>query len=278
MPAWRGARALRMYDRGECSAAETWRNIGESFAEGVDAALGESRDAEPIGNWVVTYDIRNEFRGDRDRFTFSRPYEITVVDDLIRVTRTLQFTGQFTATDGVLGFRLFDAVTIDPAGVREPLSDSDRMDIEDSIAAGMKAALAQPLPLTIACSPGAGGDRLCFGAMATTVEVEAGAPDGSFARHNATCLPAGARGECHFVPNVYRVNHRVDGIELVLSETAPEQGDADPFYPLLEDADTCRGLGVRNMQPRACVHDGVFEITPPNRRGIRICGEAALTR
>lgn len=81
VPAWRGGKALRMVDRGECSASVSWRDIAQGFADGLDRELGNDpeRQAEVAGNWVLTPTLRQGGfgAGDVDRFSFTRLYEVS---------------------------------------------------------------------------------------------------------------------------------------------------------------------------------------------------------
>jgi len=169
-------------------------------------------------------------------------------------------------------------------GTEEPLGADDEALIETAIAEGVVTSLAQPLtgslpPALLRCSPGEDGDARCLDRIGNALEFAAGAPAGSVQANNLRCIAVGGNaGECRYVPNVYRVNHRVDGVELVLSETDPAGGNADPFFTLLDDAGTCHGFRLGRPTPIACVHDGIFETTPPDRVGIRMCGDGLLTR
>lgn len=297
-PQWGVGRAFRMYDIGECSGAVSWRDLGEGFAAGADQALFESEDATEAGQWALTFELRQEFRADSDQFTFTRPYEVcargefgecTEIDIIVRV----QLVGRFVALDDQLRFRMLRGVVLVPESVAGPAHEREftaeqRAIIEQAIAAGALDVLAQPLtgmglpPNQLRCTPGEQGDQQCFQRVAAPLEFYANAPVGSARPHNFYCGQAGVSdgqvlGECRFVPNVHRVNHRVDGVSLVLSETDPAGADPDPFYVALQRAGTCHGFRV-GAGAIACVHDGLFEVTSPGNVGIRFCGDALLSR
>jgi hypothetical protein len=288
VPEWRGGRALRMYDRGECSAAVSWRDLGEQLAVGVDGAFhGRGR---PLGSWTLTYELGQPLFRDGDNFTFTRPYEVRVPDTELHLVVSFQITGQFTANDHRMGFRLIRGVIIVPSSVagegsEDPLSPEDEAAVEGGIETGLVTALAQSLteslpPRLLVCTPAASGDEDCFQRLGALVDVGAGAPPGSAQPHNLRCVAVGANeGECRFIPNVYRVNHRVDGVAVVLSETDTfTPREADPFYQVLRTGGACHGFRIDPFEPIACVHDAIIEPPPPGRSRTRFCGDALLTR
>lgn len=95
-----------------------------------------------------------------------------------------------------------------------------------------------------------------------------------FTTTNVACVPDPRPGfsgtACAFIPNVYRVNHRPEGIEVVVSEGddrfAPFLDPPDVFYPLLELAGACTGEEVAGRAPVGGYMGTVFEIPPPGPR------------
>ena len=268
-------------------AATSWRAIGQAFADGLDRALAAERDAVPSGNWVTTLELRQEFRRARDEFTFTRPYQFPDLGGVVHGYRIVTLIGRFQAADDLLSYDLMSARLRDLDGAVTPFSPEDRERIQATITNGLRSVLAQPLtdapipPASLRCTPGAAGDARCLRLVGPLLALAAGLPDADqVAPHNLQCMAVANApndgGECHFVPNVKRVNHRVDGVEVVLSETDPVTGrDADPFYQLLEDAGACHGFEP-GAEPRACLHASVFEITPPSMIGIDVCGDELL--
>lgn len=304
VPPWEASLSLRMYDRGECSAAEAWRPIGEAFAEGIEEIFGAGFDvqlgpndnidatvsAAPIGNWTVTPEIRQELFGDRDRFQLTQIYEVTIDFDSALIPdvtgfRTVVVVGRFLAEEDQMRFDLLDAFLMGIGGEREELKEElgDVAVVEEEVNELLLRTLAQPISgapgrLTM-CTPGPGGDTGCRNRLDSLLANFAlpGTTASDVQPHNVICVPLeNDMGECRFVPNVKRVNHRVDGIEIVLSETSPRDElegrpiDPDPFYPLYRRAGACNEI-QRGGEPIACVQDTVFEITPENR-GDFICG------
>ncbi|MBX3270455.1 MAG: hypothetical protein KF729_09355 [Sandaracinaceae bacterium] len=281
VPRWRGGRALRMYDRGECSGAVSWREFAEALATGFDVALLEADEARPAGFWILTYTLRQELFDDRDDFTWTRPYRVRVPGTELRVVVGFSVRGRFIVVDRQLKYHLIDGAIILPDGTREPLPADFASRAEPAIDAGVLAVLAQPLdrrvplpPAALRCTPGEGADADCFVRFRAAVEQEARASEGSVEPHNLRCVPvASGRDECRFVPNVYRVNHRVDGVEVVLSERPRFFSGADPLVKLLEDEGTCHGARVGPSTPAICVHDALTEL---HRPGVPMCGDALL--
>ncbi len=279
VPRWRGARALRMYDRGECSSAVSWRDLGDGFADGFDRVLREEQDAPPVGSWISTYVLRQEFRGERDDFTWTRPYSVHVPTTELRVRVAFTIRGRFTVVDQQLAYRLLEGALILPDGTRDALPADVAARIEPAIAEGVLGQLGQSLrgrlpDATLRCLPEEGGDMDCFLRVAGALELAAGAPPGSAQPHNLRCLGSGPVGDCRYVPNVYRVNHRVDGIEVVLSEEERFFVGADPLIGLLEEEEgVCHGFEVGPASPAVCVHDALPEI---HDGSVPLCGDRVL--
>lgn len=189
-----------------------------------------------------------------------------------------------------MGFRLIRGVVIIPPSVagpggEDPLSPEDAAMVEGGIEAGLVSALGQSLADSLSatllrCTPGTEGDAACLNRVGPLIDFAAGQPTGTAQPHNLRCVAVNANeGECRFVPNVYRVNHRVDGVAVVLSETDTfTPREADPFYRVLEAAGACHGLRIDPLEPIACVHDAIIEPPPPGRSRTRFCGDALLTR
>lgn len=285
VPQWRGARALRMYDRGECSGAVSWRELGDGFADGFDRVLREEQGAPSVGPWILSYELRQEWGGERDDFTWTRAYRIRPPGTELMIAVAVTVRGRFTVVDQQLAYRLLDGALLIPPSFgmparRDPLPADLVALIEPAIAEGVLGQLAQSLrgtdipPTALRCTPGEGGDRLCFSRINGLLETGASAPAGSTQPHNLRCLPTtGSGGECHFVPNVYRVNHSVDGVEVVLSEEEPPFTGADPFFVLLDDARACHGFFIGPRSPSVCVHDALPEL---HDGSVRLCGDALL--
>lgn len=151
---WDGGRALRMYDRGECSAAISWRDIGESFADGLDREIvpgiqAEGVDAIPSGNWTITPIIRDEFRGTRDRLRMFRRYEVQTLGIHLALV-SVTFEGRFEAQGGRLQFDLLSLSVTgtgpEADGVVPALREALSAELEASITEGLQAAVGQSVP------------------------------------------------------------------------------------------------------------------------------------
>jgi hypothetical protein len=123
---WGGARAFRHYDRGRCSAAFSWRQVIDAFAEGLETGI-DRRILEGGGRigdiriplWapldtLLTPHLVMPFRRDRDffRYTqgFSFDFDTGEHDGELRMQ--LHFDGQLFAEAGTLRFR-FGRFTIE---------------------------------------------------------------------------------------------------------------------------------------------------------------------
>lgn len=268
---WGGGRALRMYDRGACSRAASWESIAQALSDGLDQALaGEPTVATPTGNWTLTAQLRAPFRGERDTFVFSRLYQMRIPSTLLFAPGVLvSLEGRFVVVDGQLTYQLVEGFLHASAFETEgntPFDVAQSMLVEATISREIVRALAQPLdnPALIGTRCRSEDHEGCFETLPDQLELGAGAPPGSVQPHNLRCLD----GLCHFVPNVYRVNHRVDGIEVVLSEAH----DPDPLEALLIDAGVCDRDARRLHEPVACLKEPLREITPHGLVGVHLCG------
>ncbi len=259
LPEGRSWKALRHYDRGECSQEVTWTTMLTAIVDGLtprlDAALSDLGGATRSGPATGTPTIRVGtwgLPGNRDTFTVKAGYHVGACDGAM----TISFTGRFevmgvlptftvtnvsTSLDfgddfcaGGLAFIAhgnFDAGALQneiSAGVTATL----RADLGPAIRAGMRAGAAQqPIPGTrLGCTPGARGDELCAAVIRSGLPSVAAA----LRAENASCMEFEGRPQCMFIPSFRRINTRGDALEIVLVDNR-----SDAFYPIYNAAGVC---------------------------------------
>ena len=267
------ATAFRFYDRGSCSGETRWRTIGEAFASALDdpdtiaelvARINEATQGPtpdicnlvPIGNWGVTPRLSEEFATTLDTFEFVRQFGGQLCGGGNLNPIPFRIRGRFYAEDRELRFRL---VALDVAG--EPVAGGDISSfVEGTVNAAIPSAIAQVVtfpgsssPVVPCDDPGTpdATDR-CVERLADLLpRIIPGVDSDTITAANVTCLASGNSGGCAFIPNVYRVNHRPEGIEVVVSEGdrgtggLPQFEEPDVFQPLLIFAGVCPGRGER---------------------------------
>lgn len=198
----------------------------------------------------------------------------------------MRLRGRFVAQTPALRFR-FLGLTARTGNETLALTGADvRTFVEAAANAALPEAVAQVVtapgsstPLFLRC--GGTADPLIDCARrfnASLPDFVPGLPAGVFSPANVACVPDPRPGfsgtACAFIPNVYRVNHRPEGVEVVVSEGEagdqfiPYLDDPDVFYPLLELGGACTGEGsnVVGRAPVGGYMGTVFEIPPPGPR------------
>lgn len=310
-----GARSLRAYDRGECSSAIPWRQIGDAFAAGLDKGIQEKAEQIflfgvdeacrndpncvtggtalklcpiPTSGYQITPLLRDGFAGPRDAFVFTRSYALRLCAGIGQVRVRVQFSGRFEADEeGRLGFRLLWVTAQDPGGetkavVEDPLRKSLESTVNDQIASVIRQPVVDDalLPRGISCNLNDDdADASCLEPVQGALGVSFGIPADGVGAANVSCEefdPSQTGAACHLAPNVYRVNHRPDGVEVVLSEVEPfdlEGREADPLFPLLLNEAFCERFPAETAI-ETCYMDTVFEIPPSTFP--EVCGDALM--
>lgn len=262
LPAGSSWRALRHYDRGECSEAVTYRTLLTAIIAGLTPRLDAALREKDLGGATLTGSARGTptlrvgtwgVPPNFDTFTVNANYHVGACDGAMPIS----FTGRFGVSGALPTFTItnvsvsldfgddacagglaflaglwFDAGALQnqiSAGVTATL----RAELGPAIQEGMRARAAQqPLPGTrLACTPGTRGDTLCASLIRAGLPAPAAA---ALQPANARCMEFEGRPQCMFVPSFRRINTRPDGLEVVLVENR-----SDPFYPVYSGAGVC---------------------------------------
>lgn len=253
------ALGVRMYDRGECSGESSWRETGSSIGTAIAAKVDAELRARGLGATTLRSITVTPMLGRTltdsasDRVLIRSSYDIATCSGRLYI----DFRGSFGASGAAPTFNVETATIatsmdfgddvcavgpaiasghfFDVAGLQREISDGVRAglvtDLAPGIAAGITRAIARA-PLLNTCRPTT--DCLAFVRAAMTIGGFSAAAS-ALTASNAACLPRVANpsiSECVFVPNVRRINTRVDGIEVVLASFS-----TDPFVAPLRSGD-----------------------------------------
>ena len=257
------AAVVRFYDRGACSGAMAWRDLGQALSDRLDVAiddaiksqgndLGCGAHPDPETPWVVTPILRAEdpSGSNRDAFRFTRTYRIEICGGNDTQALSLGFVARFVAGEGVLALALEDTFAEGP-GAEEVQIQLGTM-VAPLVTQEIPRIIGQEVRVpgttipALPCrldEPDECGDQLrdlIDGFPTLGVAAE------DILDRNAVCAPSTttAGGACALVPNFLRSHQRPEGLEVILSDwDANEEylglGDADPLFPLLQQGGAC---------------------------------------
>lgn len=262
LPAERSWRALRHYDRGECSQTVTYTTMLRAIIDGLTPRLDAALRAEDLGGATrtgpatATPTVRVGSWGlptNPDTFTVRANYHVGACDGAMPIS----FTGRFSVSGVLPTFTVTNvSVSLDfgddfcagglafiaghgfnAAGLQDEISAGVRAtltaDLGPAIREGMRARAAQqPISGTpLACTPGTRGDAICHTLISSGLPAAAGA---ALRTENASCMAFEGRNQCMFVPSFRRINTRPEALEVVLVENR-----SDPFHPIYSAAGVC---------------------------------------
>ncbi|MGZ3424439.1 MAG: hypothetical protein ACXVEE_41655 [Polyangiales bacterium] len=275
------ARAVRMYDAGECSGESQWSEVSSSIGHAIATNLDTQLRAKGLGattlhSITVTPRLgKTSVDNAQDRVVVTSSYDIATCSGRLYI----DFAGSFGAAGRMPTFTVEsasirtsmdfgdDVCAVGPAmatghffdvgGLEREIADGVKTGLGTmlgpGIAAGITRAISRaPLPNTCTATT----DCLGFVRAAMTLGGFSAAAS-ALAPANAACLPkvdAPTRSECVFVPNVQRINTRVDGIEVVLASFS-----TDPFVAPLRSGGVCN-----RPEPPAAPAFGFMPLANPN--------------
>ncbi len=264
-------RSVRVYDRGECSAEASYRELGAGIVSGLTAKLDEEFRKSDLGGASLREPARvrplvSSGAGgiSTDRFEIATKYrvatckgdlDLTIQGRFVRSGNAPSFsitstTAHMDFTDDVCaGFLTFGGSLaqkfshwFNVGGLQDEIEtkvqDSLRAELPGAIRQALAERMAADPGVSIPCTVGDSGDASCLSLVRSGLRTRGDtALADALGSTNARCVATPSsttRGTCKVVPNVVRVNTRADGIELVLADER-----TDPWYPSLSGAGVC---------------------------------------
>lgn len=274
-------RSVRVYDRGECSAEATYRELGDGIVSGLTTKLDEQFRDSGLGGASLREPSRvrpllSAAAGgiSTDRFEIATKYRIATCSGDLDLTIQGRFVRSGNApsfsissvnahmdfgNDACAGFLTFGGSLagkfdhwFNVGGLQDEIetkvTDAIRAELPGAIRKAIAERMAADPGVSLPCTVGERGDDTCLSAMQAGLRARGDtALADALGPTNARCVatpPSTTRGTCKVVPNVLRVNTRADGIELVLADER-----TDPWYPSLNGAGVCGRAEPASLPP-----------------------------